>query len=680
MSQSSTPSNVPPTNAAPVTHGAGWAALSRNRRIVVALCALSALVVLFVLLFDWNMLRRPIERRVSAATGREFHIDGNLSVTLGLKPRITVDGLRLGNLPGAAVPQMASADRLQLRLHLVPLLLRHEVLLSEVTLDSPALLLERLPDGRANWEFPQGKAEWPTIRDLQVGTGTVHYRDALKRTDLDFTVRSGTAGADARFAPLEIDGKGLYAGSKLSLGGRIDSPLKLRDASQPYRIDMHATAGPTSATAEGTLAGLQMHGFRLNFGLRGPNLSLLFPLLGIALPDTPPYRLQGLLTREDHTWHYDAFSGKVGDSDLAGSASVRTGGVRPFLKADLVSRRLDFDDLAGFIGAAPQVGAGETSSSEQKADAAKQNASPRMLPDQPFELAKLRKMDADVRLRAKHLQAPKLPLESMDAHLFVDDGVLRLDPIAFGVAGGDVSSRIRLDARKDTILGSAKIRARKLALPKLFPGRDLTDSSIGRIGGDIDLSGRGNSVADLLATSDGSVGLLMGSGRISNLLMEYAGIDIYESLKFMLTHDRTVPVRCAFSQFTVHDGLMTTERLAFDTADTVIFGTGTVSLRDERLDLTLKPQPKDHSIFALRAPLHIDGSFKDPAFHADLRKITLRGIAAAVLATLTPPAALLATYETGPGKGKDIACQGGPAPAEKAATQDLRKQARPTGG
>ncbi len=656
-----------------MARSAPWTALPRNRRILLVMGALTALLLLFVLLFDWNVLRRPIERRVSAATGREFHIDGDLNVKLGMQPRITMDGLRLGNLPGAAERQMATADRLQLRLHLVPLLLHHEVLLSEVTLDRPALLLERMADGRANWEFPQGKAEWPTIRDLQVGAGTVHFRDPAKRTDLEFSVRSGTAGADARFAPLEIQGKGLYTGSKLSLGGRIDSPVQFKDASRPYRIDMHAAAGPTSATAKGTLAGLQMHGFRLDFGLRGPNMSLLFPLLGIALPDTPPYRLQGMLTREDHTWHYDSFNGKVGDSDLAGSASVRTGGVRPFLKADLVSNRLDFDDLAGFLGAVPQVGPGETSSPGQKADAAKQKASARILPDQHFELAKLRQMDADVRLRAKHLQAPELPLESMDAHLFVEDAVLRLDPIAFGVAGGDVSSRIMLDARKDTIRGSANIRARKLALPKLFPGRDLTDTSIGRIGGDIELSGHGNSVADLLATSDGKVGLLMGSGRISNLLLEYAGIDIYESLKFMLTHDRTVPVRCAFSQFTVRDGLMQTERLAFDTADTVIFGAGTVSLRDERLDLTLKPQPKDHSIFALRAPLHIDGSFKDPGFHADLRKITLRGLAAAALATLSPPAALLATYETGPGKGKDIACEGGPAPAEQAATRALHQ-------
>jgi uncharacterized protein involved in outer membrane biogenesis len=102
---------------------------------------------------------------------------------------------------------------------------------------------------------------------------------------------------------------------------------------------------------------------------------------------------------------------------------------------------------------------------------------------------------------------------------------------------------------------------------------------------------------------------------------------------------------------------MTSRRLAFDTTDTVIYGEGQVSLADESLDLTLKPQPKDRSILSLRAPLRVDGSFKDPEFHPDLGRITLRGVAAAVLGALAPPAALLAVYESGP--GKDVACRPG---------------------
>jgi uncharacterized protein involved in outer membrane biogenesis len=142
----------------------------------------------------------------------------------------------------------------------------------------------------------------------------------------------------------------------------------------------------------------------------------------------------------------------------------------------------------------------------------------------------------------------------------------------------------------------------------------------------------------------------MGTGRISNLLLEYAGIDIEESLKFLIGGDKTVPIRCAFGDFSVRQGVMTSNRLVFDTTDTVILGEGTISLRDERLDLRLKPMPKDHSLFSLRSPLILSGTFKDPSFRPDLKVVTLRGIAAAVLATLAPPAALIPLFETGPGK------------------------------
>jgi uncharacterized protein involved in outer membrane biogenesis len=137
-------------------------------------------------------------------------------------------------------------------------------------------------------------------------------------------------------------------------------------------------------------------------------------------------------------------------------------------------------------------------------------------------------------------------------------------------------------------------------------------------------------------------------------MMEFAGIDIAESLKYLLGKDRTIPIRCAFADFGVKQGIATSRQLAFDTTDTVILGSGTIDLRDERLDLVLKPKPKDISFFSLRAPLLVNGTFKDPSFKPDMKVLTLRGAAAAFLGSLAPPAALLAVFETGP--GKDTGC------------------------
>jgi len=637
---------------------AGSSAPARRHHPLLGMGALVALlIVLLILVWDWNWFKRPIEHRVSAATGRSFHIDGDLSVQLAWKPRITMHGLRLGNLPGNHDPEMASAQQLQFRLHLLPLL-RHDWVLSDVRLSQPRLLLEINRAGVANWNFPHTDRKLPEIRELSVDEGKLHYRNPLRDTDMAFDVRSGAPQADARLAPLLVNGNGRYVGNAVEVDGRVDSPLALKDAARPYHVDMRARAGATRATADGQLiAPLQLKGFDLKFGLSGPNLALLYPLIGVATPDTPPYHLLGQLKHEKSEWHYDDFNGVVGDSDLGGNATFLTGGKRPKLIADLHSKRLDFDDLSGFIGRAPQVGGKESASAEQKQLAAKQQASARVLPDEPFHLGKIRGMDADVKLRAQHVETRRLPVDAMTAHLFVDDGLLRLDPLDFDVAGGKLRSQVRLDARHEVIASNLRVRAEGMSLPRLFPGFQFSKGSAGLVGGSLNLAGNGNSVARMLASSDGEIAARMGGGRISNLLMEEAGIDIQESIKFLIGKDRSIPIRCAFGDFAVNDGVMDSRALAFDTTDTVILGDGSVSLRDESLDVRLKPLPKDHSFVALRAPLMLTGTFKHPAFHPDVARITLRAVAAGLLATITPPAALIATYETGP--GKDVSCRPG---------------------
>jgi uncharacterized protein involved in outer membrane biogenesis len=628
------------------------------RRLEIA-GLIALLVAAFVWWFDWNMLKPYVERRVEARTGREFHIDGDLDVDLSMAPKVTLERVRFGNLPGAKVPDMATSDEVEFRVKLLPLF-TGDVQLPFLTLAKPWVRLERDAKGKANWVLkgePLDPEDWPNVARLTVDAGKLEIRDALRKTNVDVDFRSAAPTKDSRLVPILVEGDGTYVGNDFHVEGQIDSPISLTDVRRPYGVDLRANAGPTHATAKGyLLEPFRLRGMKLEFGLRGPDMGLLFPLLGVAIPTTPPYHVKGQLSREGRTWIYTDFAGALGDSDISGDTRFTSAGGKrkvPFLEADVVSRRLDFDDLAGFVGAPPQTGGKETASAEQKKQAAALRAKSKVLPDEPFDLAKLRGMDADVKWRAHRVNAPKLPIEAMNMHLFVDGAVMRLEPLVFQVAGGKVTSNVRMDARRDTIATRADIRATGLNLPKLFPTAELTDTSVGRVGGRLDLTAEGNSIARMAATADGDVGALMGRGRISNLLMEYAGIDIQESIKFLIGKDKTIPIRCAYADFGVKQGHATAKAMAFDTEDTVIHGTGSIDLRNERLDLKFKPLPKDISFFSLRAPLYVSGTFKDPSFKPDAKVITLRGAAAALLATITPPAALLATFESGPGKDTD---------------------------
>lgn len=636
----------------------------RSRAIPHVLYAVLALVlagvVVLAAVWDWNWFKAPIERRVSAATGRDFRIDGELDVDLGLTPTIRAAGLHLSNAPGSSHEEMASIERIEFSIAL-PRLFRREIELPAMRLESPRIRLERDDDGRSNWVFgdPDEQDEAPSkwswhIGELAIEDGELRLHEARLDTDLRLDVRSAANPGGGGRTPLLAEGTGRYRSSEFSLQAKVDSPLDLRERETPYRIDLKARAGGTSARVIGEIRGpIQSENFDVEFRLAGATLADLYRLVGIALPETPPYALAGRLGRKGTQWHYRDFRGKVGDSDLGGSVTYDTGRKRPLLKAELVADLLDLDDLGGFLGATPGTGGGETASDRQKAAARKRAQTGRVLPQKAYDLRKLRAMDADVSLHAERIEARPLPLDRMTVHLKLDDGRLTLDPLDFDAAGGRLASRIALDARRDPMVADLDLRAHRLELQKLFPTIDAP--GVGVMGAHVALAGEGNSVAGMLASADGEVGVVMGEGQLSNLVLELAGLDVAEALKFLVGKDRMVRVRCAYADFEARDGVMNLRGFAFDTTDTILLGEGSVDLRKEGLALRIRPRPKDVSPVTLRSPLRISGTFADPSVLPEPAPIALRAAAAIALYALAPPAALLALIETGPGEDTNCA-------------------------
>ncbi|MBB3833441.1 hypothetical protein FHR55_001651 [Xanthomonas arboricola] len=628
----------------------------RRRRWLIGSGIVAAIIVIFVLVFDWNWLRGPVERVVSAKTGREFRL-GHLDVDLGRTTTVRGERMRLGNASWSKRGAMAKVNAAEIDVELWPLL-RGKVRLPEIRLEQPSVLLEAGNDVHpGNWVLDQndGDGSMPRLGRLLVSNGRLQYVDDANRSDIDVAINSlAPPSSDQRAAPIGIDGKGRWKGYPFTLKGDTASPLELSQSEHPFRIDLRGSAGATRTHVRGTLTNpFQFRVFDLQMALSGQDMEDLYPLTGVAMPSTPPYTLDGRLRRDGDVWRYEKFTGTAGDSDLSGTAEVDLRNKRPLLRADLASKRLDFDDLAGFVGAPPKTGANESANAEQKKQAAQLAASARVLPTTPYDLSKLRAMDAQVRWRAQRINAPSWPLDDMDATLKLKDGVLQLDPLNFGVAGGDIRSTIRMDARNEVITTQLKAGIRGIRLDQLFPDATLAKQASGAIGGELDLRGRGNSIAAMLGTADGSIGVGMGRGHVGNLIMELAGLDIAESLKYLVTKDRQIPVRCIFGDFGVQDGLMQSRALAFDSTDTIIVGEGTISLKNETLDLLLRPRPKDRSILSLRSPLRIAGTFKDPSFRPDFKALGVRGAIAVALGSIAPPAALLATFEPGPGQDSD---------------------------
>jgi len=646
-------------------------AARRGRRAAIAVVATALVLGVVLLAWDWNWFKPLVERRVQVATSRHFAIDGDLHASLGRTTVVTAERLRLGNAAWSEHPQMAQLERLEVHIALRPLL-RREIVLPYVAVQRPHVLLERNDQGEANWVFGPSDAEPspPRIDRLRVSDGQVTLIEPSLQTNLQVQVRSGDPSAPGEPEPLLAAGHGTYRGEPFDLEAQADSPLELRNADRPYRVELSVVAGDTRARASGALvAPMQLTDFAVRFQLAGSDLAKLSRLTDLQLPSTPPYSLDGELSRRGSTWSYTGFQGRIGDSDIGGDVAVDLDGPRPMLRASLASRRIDLDDLAALIGAPPKTGPGHTASIEQRKQAEAQRQQRRVLPDAPVDLSKLRAMDAQVRLHADRVRSSWLPVEAITANLQLQAGRLRIDPLTLRAAGGKVAGALLLDASGNALQAELRLRANGVDVPKLIPAAQALRQSTGRLAGEMALTARGASVAQLVATAHGQVALAMGPGHLSNLILELVGLDVAEALRF-LVRDKMVPLRCAWADLAVEQGVVHSRSFALDTTDTVLYVEGDVDLREEAIRLRLVPQPKDPSPLTLRTPLRLTGTFKKPAVRPEPGPLMARGAAAVALAMIAPPAALLAFIETGPGKDTDCGVRSA---APRVAGEAIRK-------
>lgn len=593
-----------------------------------SLLALIVLLVLIAIFFDWNWLRDPIARKVSSATGRTFAINGDLDVKLSLRPRIIVNELVLGNAQWGRVPEMATIKRLDFRIDLLKLLAGN-VTFPEITLSEPHIALEVGKDGVPNWVFKDEdkdkEFEFPTIVALTIDQGSATYRDPKINTDLALNVKTVQGTQEHPEASLEVTGKGRFKGLATTVQARGGALLSLRDSEHPYPIKASAVLGDTKASIDGMLLDpLHLKGEKLNFTLAGSDLAQLFPLIGVPIPPTPAYKLAGFLEHTGDVWTFRRFKGTVGQSDLAGDFAVDRGKQPQLITANLVSQKLVMKDLGGFIGADRGT---QPSRIPPPSD--------RVLPAEPFSLEKLKAADVDVQFRGEQIITEKVPLQKMNAHLIVKNGMLKLAPLDFRFAGGNLVSQIEMDGRKQRIVTRADITAKGLHLGQMFPDSKLAGADTGTMGGRAKLVGNGNSIAQMLGSANGEAALIMDGGSVSELMLRMSNLDIANSLLVMLGGDKQVPLNCVVGNFKAVDGDFIAETLVLDTPKVNVTGSGDANFKDETLQFRLVSQQKGFSLVSLRGPIGITGTFKNPAVRPEMGKAVVRGAIAVALGAVT---------------------------------------------
>jgi len=627
---------------------------------LAVLLALIAIFVIIIATFDWNRARPYINRSVSESTGREFVIGGDLQVkwTQGLatetgwrryvpRPVISAQDVHMSNPDWVtAGPHMVSARRIDLSLHLLPLL-HHQVVLTDLALEAPQIALQRRADGSNSWTLKDnGPSSWDVeIQRLAFADGTIRYLDEAIALDLRAKVSStapGTATANAASQKYGIAFTlgGSYRKAPVTGGGKAGAVLSLTDNHTIYPVQAHAVLGKNKASINGTLTDPRtLSGVDLQLSLAGASMADLYPLTGVLLPETPAYATTGrLLGKKDGqlwTWTYQNFKGTLGASDLAGTLQYSPRQPRPLLRGEVRSEQLRLEDLG------PTIGAESNASKQARGKKANQPDS-KALPVEQFNTAHWDALDADVKFTGKKLvRTHDIPLDNIVANIQMKDKVLSLTPLNFGMAGGEITTNITLDGRQKTIAAQAKVAARHLKVRELFPKLQSMQASFGEVYGDAALTGHGNSVSSMLATANGELAATVSEGTVSQFVLELAGLNLANAVFVKVFGDKQVKLNCMASDFAVTDGLAQVRRFVLDTDSAVVDVTGNVSLAKETLDLDIRPKTKGARIISLRTPLYAKGTFKNPDVGPQKGPLALKAGAAIALATVVAPVAAL---------------------------------------
>lgn len=656
-------------------------------------------VVVIIATFDWNRLKPTINQKVSTELNRPFAIRGDLGITWERNhdepgwrswvpwPHVHAEDILLGNPP--EIPEVTMVHLQRADATLAPLaLIGKEVYIPWIKLTQPDARLIQTADKKNNWTFNLAGSDKPdpnqppsawTFRldNIMFDRSQIVYRDAINKADVQVTVnplgkpvpyvqvagskddKSQQGASDFVFG---WKASGTYNNEKLTGDGKIGGMLSLRSKTNPFPLEADVRNGTTRVQIGGTLQDpLNLGGLDIRLRFSGDTLANLYGLTGILLPDTPPYETDGhLIARFQQKggpiFRYENFNGHIGDSDIHGSMTYTQSKPRPKLEGALESKQLRMADLGPLIGVNSGKGSEKTEQAKAKRGEAASQPSDRVLPHDKFDTKSWDVMDADVKFSGKRIEhSNSLPLSDLYTHLVLKNGDILLDPLRFGIAGGNLNSTIRMEGDRTPMRARADLHARNLKLKQLFPDVEAMQSSMGQMNGDATLSGTGNSVADILATSNGDLKMLMNDGVISRSLMEIVGLNVGNYVVGKLFGDDQVRINCAAADLQVNNGLASTKLFVFDTENAVINISGTTNFANERMDLSIDPESKGIRIVTLRSPLYVRGTFKNPDAGVKAGPLIARGAAAVALgAVVAPAAALLALIS--PSDNEDNQC------------------------
>ena len=223
---------------------------------LVTLCVVGYFILLMV--FPPSRIASLLADQVKTATGRDFRVNGELSIRLFPTLAVVANDVVLSNAEWGTGPEMLRFHRTAFEIALQPLL-DGEIRVLEVAVDGADVLLETDGRGNANWVFSREKAvdrkqSGPAISlaRLAITNALISYREGgsamLRKGTIEKLTLLAQGNRDKLSASLEI------AGTQVQIDGPVGRLITLMEGAPDWPFDLRLSAGGTILHASGNFA------------------------------------------------------------------------------------------------------------------------------------------------------------------------------------------------------------------------------------------------------------------------------------------------------------------------------------------------------------------------------------------------------------------------------------------
>ncbi len=504
--------------------------------------------------------------------------------------------------------------------------------------------------------------------------------DQTVPVDLEITTAGATLTADGivtaprqgRGLALTLTLSGKQTGGLAALArAAVERPVSI-PALGPYRLTLHVD-GDAAAPGLSSLDVAIGDTDRVALALAG-SVGTLWPVDGVDIalsvtladpapltalnlplpPTLPPTQVTGRVIGADGSFGLESLDLSVGRSRVQGAISVAPA-ERPIrVVAHLTAPLLDLVDVVPAAGSASSGGRAATDPAATPDDATLQTAGSngqRLVPDTPLPLNALRRISADIHLKADRIVANRLDIGNAELRAFLKRGVFHVTQASGSVAGGRLDGSLTVDARQ----GDRASLHTGLSIDGIELGSVLRDAGAddtvegAPIDVELHLAGAGATLRDLVTDLTGDVLVTLGDGRIQNTYLDLIGGDLLNGVVSFLnpfdeSHSHSV-LRCGVGAFVIQDGKLQIDRsVAVETEKTSVVIGGEVDLDTETLDIAVRTQSQGgFSVSAglLARLIRLEGTLSAPNVGIDTYGMA-RAAASIAAAVATSGASLLA--------------------------------------